>query len=30
LLAGFFLLMVHPLFRPLPGPTYFLCLAKER
>ncbi|MGA4113966.1 hypothetical protein ACI2T3_23570, partial [Ralstonia nicotianae] len=21
--------VVHPGFRPLPGPTYFLCLAKE-
>jgi len=25
-----FLLVVHPPFRPLPGLTYFLCLAKER
>ena len=23
-------LVIHLLFRPLPGPTYFLCLAKER
>jgi hypothetical protein len=22
-------LVVHPLFHPLPGLTYFLCLAKE-
>ncbi|WP_197348174.1 hypothetical protein [Ralstonia pseudosolanacearum] len=22
-------LVVHPVFRPLPGPTHFLCLAKE-
>ncbi len=22
-------LVVHPPFRPLPGPTHFLCLAKE-
>jgi hypothetical protein len=24
-----FLLVVHPLFHPLPGLTHFLCLAKE-
>ncbi|MGN6260378.1 MAG: hypothetical protein ACTHNO_06545, partial [Ralstonia sp.] len=27
--AVFFLLVVHPLFHPLPGLTHFLCLAKE-
>jgi len=27
--GGFFLLVVHPLFHPLPGLTHFLCLAKE-
>ena len=24
------LLVVHPLFHPLPGLTHFLCLAKEK